>query len=378
MKGKDYYEILGVSKNTTKDDLKQAYRKLAMQYHPDKASPDKKKEYEEKFKEISEAYAVLSNDEKKAQYDRFGSAEMGNVSQEDIFRNADFSDFQDIFSGYGGGFGSVDEIFKSFFGRRTGRQRSGYETGENIGEDLEYTLSINLKEVAFGTEKEIRFFHDAKCKICNGTGSKDGKKTVCDKCHGRGAVQIHRRAGFITFTSAQTCPKCHGTGSVIQSPCWTCHGTGKVKEEAKIKVRVPGGINNGDNLKMTGYGNYGADEFGDLYIKINVTDDNFFKRKGDDIYCNVRIPFTLAILGGKINVPTLRGTASLNISEGTQPGTTLRMKDLGIHNEMRKHTGDQFVVTEIEIPKGLNETQKKLLIEFDEEIKKSKSRFKFW
>jgi len=378
MNEKDYYKILGANKNTTKDDLKQAYRKLAMQYHPDRSPSDKKKEYEEKFKEISEAYAVLSNDEKKAQYDRVGSAGMGNASQEDIFRNADFSDFQDVFSGYGGGFGSVDEIFKGVFRGGMGRQRSGYETGGDTGEDMEYTLSINLKEAAFGTEKEIIFFHNAKCKVCNGTGSKDGSRTVCDKCHGRGVVQIHRRAGFITFTSAQTCPKCHGTGAVIQSPCWTCHGTGKVKEEAKVKVRVPGGVNTGDNLKMTGYGNYGADGSGDLYIKINVTDDNFFKRKGDDIYCNVNIPFTLAILGGKIDVPTLQGTASLNISEGTQPGTTLRMKDLGIHNKMRNHTGDQFVVAEIEIPKGLNETQKKLLIEFDEEMKKSKSRFKFW
>jgi len=212
MNGKDYYEILGVSKNATKDDLKQAYRKLAMQYHPDKAPPDKKKEYEEKFKEISEAYAVLSNDEKRAQYDNFGSAGMGNASREDIFRNADFSDFEDIFSSYSGGFGSFDEIFKSIFRGGMGRQRSRYETGEDIGEDLEYTLSINLKEAAFGTEKEIRFFHNAKCKVCNGTGSKDGIRKICDKCHGRGVVQIHRRAGFITFTSAQTCPKCHGTG----------------------------------------------------------------------------------------------------------------------------------------------------------------------
>ncbi|OQX18863.1 MAG: molecular chaperone DnaJ [Candidatus Altiarchaeales archaeon A3] len=379
MKGKDYYEILGVSKNTTKDDLKQAYRKLAMQHHPDKAPADKKKESEEKFKEISEAYAVLSNDEKKAQYDRVGSAGMGNVNQEDIFRNADFSDFQDVFSGYSGGFGSADEIFKRvIFGGGIGRQRYGDGTQGDAGEDLEYNLSINLKESAFGTEKEIRFFHNSKCKVCNGTGSKDGSRTVCDKCHGRGAVQIHKRAGFITFTSAQTCPKCHGTGVVIQSPCYTCHGTGKAKEEAKVTVRVPGGVNSGDNLKMTGHGNYGRDGQGDLYIKISVMEDDFFKRKGDDICCNVKIPFILAILGGKIDVQTLRGTTSLNISEGTQPGTTLRMKDLGIHNEMRKHTGDQFVVTEIEIPKDLNERQKNLLIEFDEEMKKSKSRFKFW
>ncbi len=379
MSGKDYYEILGVSKNTTKDDLKQAYRKLAMQYHPDKAPPDKKKESEEKFKEISEAYAVLSNDEKRSQYDKFGSAGMGNVNQEDIFRNADFSDFQDVFSGYGGGFGSVDEIFKHVvFGGGRGGGRYGYETQGDAGENLEYTLSINLKDAAFGTEKEIRFFHNVKCRACNGSGSRDGRLITCDKCHGRGVVQIHRRAGFITFTSAQTCPKCHGQGNFNQNPCNVCHGTGRAKEEANVKVRVPGGVNSEDNLKMTGQGNYGMDGQGDLYIKISVMEDNFFKRKGDDIYCNVRIPFTLAILGGKIDVPTLNGTAALNISEGTQPGTTLRMKGLGIHNEMRKHTGDQFVVAEIEIPKDLNERQKKLLIDFDEEMKKSKSRFKFW
>jgi len=377
MSGKDYYEILGAGRNATKDDLKQAYRKMAMQYHPDKAPADKKKDYEEKFKEISEAYAVLSNDEKKAQYDKFGSAGMGNVNQEDIFRNADFSDFQDIFSGYGRGFG-FDEIFKGVFGGRMGRQGYRYETRGDKGEDLEYTLSINLKDSAFGTEKEIRFFHNVKCPECNGSGSRDGKIITCDKCHGRGVIQTHKRAGFITFTSAQTCPKCHEQGNLNQNPCKVCHGTGRAKKEANVKVRVPGGINSGDNLKMTGQGNYGKYGQGDLYIKINVMEDNFFKRKGDDVYCNVKIPFTLAILGGKIDVPTLRGTAVLNISEGTQPGTILRMKELGIHNEMRRNVGDQFVVAEIEIPMGLNERQKKLLIDFDEEMKKSKHRFKFW
>jgi len=381
MSGKNYYETLGVSKNATKDDLKQAYRKLAMQYHPDRAPADKKKDYEEKFKEISEAYAVLSNDEKRAQYDKFGSTGVGNTNfnQEDVFRNADFSDFQDIFSGLGGGFRDFDEIFKGVFGGGAGRQEYRYEKNDDIGESLEYTLSITLKEAAFGTEKEIRFFHNAKCKACNGSGSRDRRVITCDKCHGRGVVQVHKRTGFITFTSVQTCPKCHGTGRLNQNPCNVCHGTGKVKEEARVKVNIPGGVNSGDNLRMTGYGNYGRDGQGDLYIKINVLEDNFFKRKGDDIYCNIKIPFTLAALGGKIDIPTLNGeTAILNIPEGTQPETTLRMKGLGIHNEMRKHIGDQFVVIEIEIPKGLNERQRQLLVEFDEEMKKAKSRFKFW
>lgn len=372
MAEKDYYKILGVSRNATKEEIKEAYRRLAMKYHPDRAPPDKKKEYEERFKEISEAYAVLSNDEKRAQYDRFGSEGMGYTSQEDIFRNADFSDFEDIFSGFGG----FDEIFKNFFGGRTGR-RSRYKA-RDTGEDLEYTLSINLKEAAFGTEKEISFFHTVKCKACNGTGSIDGKRTICDRCQGRGVVQIHRRAGFITFTSAQTCPKCHGSGVIIQNPCPVCHGTGKVKEKAVVKVKVPGGVNTGDTLRVAGYGNYGADGSGDLYVKINVMEDKLFKRKGDDIYCTIRIPFTLAALGGKVDVPILQGTAVLKIPEGTQPGTTLRMKGMGIHNEMRHHIGDEFVVVEVEIPKNLNKRQRELLIEFDEELRKSKKRFKFW
>lgn len=373
MAEKDYYKILGVNRNATKEEIKQAYRRLAMKYHPDRAPPDKKKEYEERFKEISEAYAVLSNDEKRAQYDRFGSEGMGYTSQEDIFRNADFSDFEDIFSGFGG----FDEIFKNFFGGGTGRQRSRYKA-RDTGEDLEYTLSINLKEAAFGTEKEISFFHTVKCKACNGTGSKDGKRTICDRCQGRGVVQIHRRAGFITFTSAQACPKCQGRGVIIQDPCPVCHGTGKVKEKAAVKVKVPGGVNTGDTLRVAGYGNYGADGSGDLYVRINVVEDKLFKRKGDDIYCTIRIPFTLAALGGKVDVPILQGTAVLKIPEGTQPGTTLRMKGMGIHNEMRHRIGDEFVVVEVEIPKNLNKRQRELLIEFDEELRKSKKRFKFW
>lgn len=376
---KDYYEVLGAGKNATKDELKQAYRKLAMQYHPDRAPSDKKKEYEEKFKEISEAYAVLSNDEKRAQYDRFGSAGMGGATQEDIFRNADFSGFEDIFSsGFGGTF---DEFFRSVFGGGMGKREYGYGTRRNVGEDLEYNLSISLKEAAFGTEKEIMFFHNVACKACNGSGSRDGKNITCNKCHGRGVVQVHKRTGFITFTSVQTCPKCHGQGSMNQNPCKVCRGTGRTKEEANLKVKVPGGVDTGDSLRMARQGNYGSGGQGDLYIKINVLQDNFFRRKGDDIYCSVKIPFTLAILGGKINVATLNGTAVLNIPEGTQHGTTFRMRKGGIHNEMLGGIGDQFVVIEIEIPTTITEKQRKLLIEIDEENKKAKSstnRFKFW
>lgn len=380
---KDYYEILGASKNATKDDLKQAYRKLAMQYHPDRAPSDKKKAYEEKFKEISEAYAVLSNDEKRAQYDRFGSAGMGDATQEDIFRNADFSGFEDVFSsGFGKGFGSFDEIFRTVFGGGIGRWGYESKTMRDAGEDLEYVLSINLRDAAFGTEKEIMFFHDVMCKSCGGSGSRDGKVVTCDRCRGRGVVQIHKRTGFITFTSVQTCPKCHGQGNLNQNVCQVCHGTGKVKEKAKIKVKVPGGVNDGDRLRMSGWGNFGRDKHGDLYIKINVLQDNFFRREGEDIYCNVKIPFTLAILGGKINVPTLNGTAVLSIPEGTQHGTTFRMRKEGIHNEMIKTIGDQFVIIEIEIPKTINERQRKLLIEIDEESRKAKEAksnpFKFW
>lgn len=369
MNGKDYYKILGVNKNATKDEIKQAYRKLAMQYHPDRATSDKKKEYEEKFKEISEAYAVLINDEKRAQYDMFGSVGAG-VTQEDIFRGADFSDFQDIFD--------IDEIFRWFFGEGIGKRRSRYEAGRDIGEDLECNLSISLKEASLGTEKEVRFFHDVKCETCNGTGSKGGSRTVCDKCHGKGIIQTHRRTGFITFTSTHTCPKCYGQGTIIQNPCNVCHGTGKIKKEARIKVRIPSGADTGDTLRVAGQGNYGKDRQGDLYVRINVIEDNFFKRKGEDIYCTVKIPFTLAVLGGKINVQTLQGNAVLNIPEGTQPGTILRMKGMGIRNEMKGYVGDQFVIIEVEIPKTINERQRKLLIALDEEMRKSKDKFWFW
>ena len=357
---RDYYEILGAQKGARPDDIKKLYRNLALKYHPDRVAPDKKKEAEERFKEISEAYAVLSDPQKRSQYDQFGHAGIDSkYSSEDIFRSADFSSiFEDM--GFGGG--AFEEILGSFgmfggSGHRRGR-------GPGRGRDLEYEIEILFEEAAFGTKKTINIPRHQTCDTCNGSGAKPGtKKTDCPTCNGRG--QVLYSAGFINVS--QTCPKCRGEGSTIKNPCSKCDGTGKVRSTQKIEVTIPAGVDTGSRLRVQGEGDSGSrgGPSGDLYIYIHVKDHPLFQRHGYDIICEVPISFTLASLGGEVEVPTLTGNVMMRIPESTQSGRIFRLNGKGVKNLRGYGIGDQLVKVVVETPARLNSEQKKLLREFE-------------
>lgn len=357
---RDYYEILGAQKGASADDIKKLYRNLALKYHPDRVTPDKKKEAEERFKEISEAYAVLSDPQKRSQYDQFGHAGIDSkYSSEDIFRSADFSSiFEDM--GYGGGI--FDDILSSFgmsgdFGQRRSR-------GAGRGRDLEYEIEISFEEAAFGAKKTINIPRHIICDACNGSGAKPGtKKTDCPTCKGRG--QVLYSAGFINVS--QTCPKCRGEGSVIKSPCSRCDGSGKVRGTQKIEVTIPAGVDTGSRLRIQGEGDSGSrgGSAGDLYIYINVREHPIFQRHGYDIICEVPISFPLASLGGEVEVPTLTGNVMMRIPEGTQSGRIFRLGGKGVKNLKGYGIGDEMVKVVVETPTHLNPEQKCLLREFE-------------
>jgi len=357
---RDYYEILGVQKGASLNDIKKAYRNLALKHHPDRVAPDRKKEAEERFKEISESYAVLSDPQKRSQYDQFGHAGIDSkYSSEDIFRTADFSSiFEDM--GFGGEM--FEDILGSFgiFGGGT-RRRS---RGPNRGRDLEYEIEISFEEAAFGAKKTINIPRHGLCDACNGTGAKPGtKKTDCPTCSGRG--QVLYSAGFINVS--QTCPKCRGEGSIIKSPCVKCDGTGKVRTTQKIEVTIPAGVDTGSRLRVQGEGDSGTRGgfSGDLYIYINVKGHPVFQRHGYDIICEVPISFTLASLGGEVEIPTLTGNVMMRIPEGTQSGRIFRLGGKGVKNLRGYDIGDQMVKVVVETPAHLNSEQKRLLREFE-------------
>ncbi|MCX5692473.1 MAG: molecular chaperone DnaJ [Candidatus Omnitrophica bacterium] len=357
---RDYYEILGVQKGASVDDIKKAYRNLALKYHPDRVATDKKKEAEEKFKEISESYAVLSDSQKRSQYDQFGHAGIDSkYSSEDIFRNADFSS---IFEDMGVGGDMFEEILGSFgmFGG-SGRRRN---RGAGRGRDLEYEIEISFEEAAFGTKKTINIPRQVTCDACNGSGAKPGtKKIECPTCNGRG--QVLYSAGFINVS--QTCPKCRGEGSAIKSPCSKCDGAGKVRNTQKIEVTIPAGVDTGSRLRVQGEGDSGArgGPSGDLYIYINVREHPIFQRHGYDIICEVPISFPLASLGGEVEVPTLTGNVMMRIPEGTQSDRIFRLSGKGVKNLRGYGMGDQMVKVVVETPARLNSEQKRLLKEFE-------------
>lgn len=357
---RDYYEILGVEKGASVDDIKKAYRNLALKHHPDRVTTDKKKEAEERFKEISEAYAVLADSQKRSQYDQFGHAGIDSrYSSEDIFKTADFSSiFEDM--GFGGDM--FEEILGSFgmFGgssRRRGR-------GAGRGRDLEYEIEISFEEAAFGIKKTISVPRHETCASCSGSGAKPGtKKTDCPVCNGRG--QVLYSAGFINVS--QTCPKCRGEGSVIKSPCPKCDGTGKVRSTQNIEVTIPAGVDTGARLRVQGEGDSGSrgGPSGDLYIYINVKEHPVFKRHGYDIICELPISFPLAALGGEVEVPTLTGNVMMRIPEGTQSDRVFRLGGKGVKNLRGYGVGDQLVKVVVETPTHLNSEQKKFLREFE-------------
>ena len=349
---RDYYEILGVQKDVSEAGLKKAYRKLAMKYHPDK---NKEGNAEEKFKEISEAYAVLSDAEKRSEYDRFGHAGIdGHYSTEDIFRSADF----------GGGLGDIFDMFFGGGGGGRGRRRQGPMRGS----DLRYDLSITLKDAAFGTKIKINVPRAENCETCGGSGAKKGTSPkTCSTCRGSGQINRAQNTPFGRFMTTATCPACHGKGQMIESPCPACRGTGKTKKVRKISVKVPAGADTGMRLKVRGEGENGSPGAppGDLYVVIHVKPHDKFERVGDDIVCEIPISFAQATLGATVMVDTLHGKVKMHVPKGTQTHSVFRLKGKGISHMHGYGQGDQHVRVVVKTPTKLTSEQKRLLEEFE-------------
>ncbi len=339
---KDYYEILGVSRDASAADLKKVFRQLALKYHPDR-NPDNK-ESEEKFKEINEAYTCLSDPDKKSNYDRFGTAEGVGAG----------------FSPFGAGFGDVfEDIFGDFFGTFTGQRRKRPAKGM----DLRYDLDITLMEAAFGTEKTIEIPRWENCADCKGTGAAPGKApATCPNCKGSGQVRFQQ--GF--FSVSKTCGKCNGEGRIITDPCKTCKGQGRTKKYREINVRIPAGVDTDSKLRMSGEGELGlyGGPPGDLYIFLSVEEHQFFKREGMTLYCKVPVSFPQAALGAEIEVPTIDGVTNLKIPQGTPSGKAFHLKGKGMPRLGSHQRGDQVVIVNIEVPKHLTPRQKEILEEF--------------
>lgn len=354
MAKRDYYEILGVSKDASKDEIKRAYRKLSKQYHPD---INKEPGADEKFKEISEAYEVLSNDTKRAQYDQFGHAGA----------NQDF----DGFGGFGGfsdaGFGGFEDILNTFFGGGSTRRRN--PNAPRQGADLQYTMTLTFEEAVFGKETDIEIPREEQCSTCHGSGAKPGTHPEeCPYCHGSGQISTEQNTPFGRIVNRRVCHHCGGTGQVIKHKCPTCHGTGKVKKRKKIHIKIPAGIDNGQQLRVAGKGEPGINggPNGDLYIIFQVKEHEFFERDSDDIYCEMPISFVQAALGDEIEVPTLYGKVKLKIPAGTQTNTKFRLRGKGVKSVRGTTPGDQHVIVRIVTPTKLTEKQKQLLREFAE------------
>ncbi len=359
MPKEDYYELLGVERGVTPEELKKAYRKKAVQFHPDKNPGNK--DAEEMFKKISHAYEVLSDPDKRAAYDRYGAAAFeggGGAGPRPGGTGGGFHDpfdiFREVFGQQGGGGGG---IFEEMFGGGGGRD------GGRDGADLRYDLEITLEDAARGVEKEITFRKNVTCERCAGAGAEPGsKKVTCPTC--RGAGQIRRSGGIITFT--QTCPTCAGAGTKVEKPCTACRGEGRTPKNTKLNVRIPPGVDTGSRLRSSGNGEAGlaGGSPGDLYIVLSVKDHELFERQGEDLSCEIPIKFTLATLGGTIEVPTLSGKASLKIAPATQSGTTFRLRGKGMPNLRGGHQGDQLVRVQVEVPTSLTNEQRKILEEF--------------
>jgi len=358
---RDYYEVLDVPKNASKKEIKKAYRKLALEYHPDRnKSPDA----EGKFKEISEAYAILSDAKKRTQYDQFGHEGIsGKYTWDDIFRSADFDR---IFRDLGFGFRGFDTIFDMFFG---GRTRGRY--GPLKGADLRYDLEISLEEAAFGLEKDIRVPGFDVCDTCHGSGVKPGSGTKnCPRCNGTGEIRQTRNFGYMHFTEIHTCSKCHGKGVSIKNLCTDCKGTGTSSRLHRIKLKIPPGIDDGHSLRLSGEGKPGfkGGPNGDLYVVVRVKPHEIFERNGSNIFCEAHIGLPQAALGTKIHVPTLNGKAKLKIPGGTQTGTVFRLRGKGIPRLNGWGRGDQLVKVIVRTPTKLTGRQKKLLNELAKEM----------
>ena len=347
----DYYEVLGVNRNASDEEIKNAFRKLAKKYHPDVQTGDKEQS-EAKFKEVNEAYEVLSDKDKRAKYDQFGHAAFDPAAGGGSYGGgAGFGDFTDIF----------DTMFGGFGGFGGGHQQ---RTGPARGNDLKYNLTLTFEEAAFGIKKEINIPREENCASCSGTGAKPGTQpTKCTACNGAGQVRAQQNTMFGAFSTVRTCEACNGTGKIISDPCQECRGQGRVRKSHRINITIPAGIDNGQTLNMRGEGEAGkrGGPNGDLYIVVNVKPHKLFSRNGFDVYLDMNLPMTVAALGGEIQVPTLNGNVKYNIPEGTQTGTTFRLREQGIQRLNASGKGDMLVRVNVQIPKRLSDEQRELV-----------------
>lgn len=360
---RDYYEVLGIEKGASEDEIKKAFRKMALKYHPDRNQGDK--EAEEKFKEVNEAYSVLSDPEMRKKYDMFGFAGVdptANAGQQ---------------GGYtqwtGGGFDGMDfgDIFGDFFGGGFGGGSARRRNAPQKGRDIQHSLKITFEEAAFGTTKTINVRKYVKCEKCSGSGAAPGtQKRTCSRCGGTGQINTVRNTLFGQMQTASTCPECNGTGQVIDTPCPDCHGTGQIMKNIKIEVKIPAGVDEGSVLPIRGQGEPGRNggPNGDLYVVLAVSDHKLFQREGNDLYLDIPISFTQAALGDDITVPTLEGKVSYKVPAGTQPGTVFRLRGKGITDVHGGRKGDLYVKVTLEVPTKLNSEQKKLIKDMGEKI----------
>ena len=360
---RDYYEVLGIQKGATDQDIKKAYRKLAKANHPDLNPGDKAAEA--RFKEINEAYEVLSDSTKRSRYDQFG------------FAGVDPS-YGGGGGGFGGGFsgdfdfGDLGDIFGSFFGGGFGGGSARTRSGPQRGESLRMGLTITFEEAAFGCEKEVSLDRVEQCEACGGSGAAPGTSPeTCSNCGGSGQVQQRRQTPMGVFATTSPCPRCGGKGKIISTPCKSCGGSGQVRQRKTLKVTIPAGIDNGQIVSLRGQGNAGKNggPAGDLQIVITVQPHPLFRREGTNVYCDAPITFTQAVLGGELEIPTIDGKVKYDIPEGTQTGTTFRLRGKGIPNVNGRGRGDQFVTVNIETPRNLNREQKEALRKFSESLK---------
>ncbi|ABC57885.1 MULTISPECIES: molecular chaperone DnaJ [Methanosphaera] len=355
---RDYYEVLGVDKNADKKTIKKAYRKLAMKYHPD---VNHEEGAEEKFKELSEAYGVLSDDEKRKRYDQFGHAGMDGFSQEDIFNNINF---EDIFNGFGfgggsqGGFGSIFDLF-GFGGESSGPS--------GRGQDISQIVELTLEEVASGVSKDLDVRHKKKCPKCNGTRAEPGSSVkTCPQCNGAGQVKQVQNTPLGQFATVSKCPQCNGEGQHVEKPCTECHGSGLKTTTNKISINIPAGVETGTKLRVSGEGDDGirGAPSGDLYVTIKVLKHDLFRREGQDLFYDLPISYVQACLGDSVDVPTIDGEASLNIPAGTQSGSTFKLRGEGIKSLNWSGKGNLYVKVQVVVPKKLSAKQKEVLKEF--------------
>ncbi|WBW99787.1 molecular chaperone DnaJ [Oceanirhabdus sp. W0125-5] len=345
---KEYYKVLGVEKDASEADIKRAFKKLALKYHPDRNPDDK--EAEEKFKEINEAYQVLSDPEKRSKFDKYGTV-----------------DFDGGFGGFGGGgfdFGDLGDIFGDIFGGRGGFGGRSNPNAPRKGADIETRINLTFEEAVFGVEKDITINKHENCDTCNGSGATPGTSAkTCDVCGGSGVVMQRANTAFGSFSTQTTCSKCHGKGKIIESPCVKCHGSGKVKKKKTISVKIPAGVDTGNVMPLRGQGEPGTNggPNGDLYVNIRVAPSKVFDRKGYDIHIEEHISFPKAVLGVSLDVPTVDGDVTYNVPAGTQSGTVFRLRGKGVPVVNGRGRGDQFVKIIVDVPKKLNEKQKEAL-----------------